>query len=112
MLWLRLSCLGVGVLAFAFGFLFRQTEYLHMFFVISFAIFTSGAGAVVIGGLYWKRGTTGGAWAAIVTGAVLSVGAVVLRQIGNTTHVFTNAPRDGSWLYASWAKLPPTIPPF
>ncbi len=102
--WLRLSSVGVGVVVFAFSFLFRQTEYLHMFFVISYAIFTSGAGAVVIGGLYWKRGTTAGAWTALVTGAVLSIAAVILRQVENTTHVFSDPSRPGNWLYAALGK--------
>ncbi len=105
LLLLRLSMTGVGVLVFLFSFLFRQTEYLHMFFVISYAIFTSGAGAVVIGGLYWKRGTTAGAWTAIITGAVLSIAAVVVRQIENTTHLFTNPAHQGNWLYAVLAKI-------
>jgi SSS family solute:Na+ symporter len=103
--WLRLASLGVGLLVFLFGFLFRQTEYLHMFFVISFAIFTSGAGAVVIGGLYWKRGTTHGAWGALVSGAVLSIAAVVIRQIENTTHAFTNSPHSGNWVYLILSKI-------
>jgi solute:Na+ symporter, SSS family len=105
LLWLRLSSLGVGVLVFCFSFLFRQTEYLHMFFVISYAIFTSGAGAVVIGGLYWKRGTTGGAWTALLAGAVLSIASVVVRQIENTTHLFTNPAHQGNWLYLVLGKI-------
>lgn len=103
--WLRFSSLGVGVLVFLFSFLFRQTEYLHMFFVISYAIFTSGAGAVVIGGLYWKRGTTAGAWTAIVTGAALSIAAVVVRQIENTTHAFTDPAHQGDLIYRVLGKI-------
>jgi solute:Na+ symporter, SSS family len=102
---LRLSSVGVGIVVFLFSFLFRQTEYLHMFFVISYAIFTSGAGAVVIGGLYWKRGTTAGAWAAILAGALLSIAAVVVRQIENTTHVFTDPAHQGNWLYYLLGKI-------
>ena len=102
---LRFSSAGVGILVFLFSFLFRQTEYLHMFFVISFSIFTSGAGAVVIGGLYWKRGTTAGAWAAIISGAVLSIAAVIVRQIENTTHAFTASIHHGNWLYLILAKI-------
>lgn len=105
LLWLRLSSVGVGVLVFLFSFLFRQTEYLHMFFVISYAIFTSGAGAVVIGGLYWKRGTTAGAWVAILTGAVLSIAAVIVRQVENTTHAFTDPAHLGNWVYVILGKI-------
>jgi SSS family solute:Na+ symporter len=103
--WLRFSSLGVAILVFLFSFLFRQTEYLHMFFVISFAIFTSGAGAVVIGGLYWKRGTTQGAWAALILGAVLSIAAVVIRQIENTTHAFTNSLHAGNRVFLVLGKI-------
>jgi len=105
LLLLRLSSVAVGLLVFLFSFLFRQTEYLHMFFVISYAIFTSGAGAVVIGGLYWKRGTTAGAWVAILTGAVLSIAAVIVRQIENTTHVFTDPAHQTDWLHLVLGKI-------
>jgi len=89
--WLRVSIFGVAVFTFLFSLLFRQTEYVHMFFVITYAIFVSGAGAVVIGGLYWKRGTTPAAWAAMISGTTLSVAAVVLRQVHNTVHPFSHS---------------------
>lgn len=50
-----------------------------MFIVITAAIFLGGAGSVIIGGLYWKRGTTAAAWSAMTVGSVLSVGTIVLR---------------------------------
>jgi SSS family solute:Na+ symporter len=52
-----------------------------MFMAITGAIFTGGGGAVVLGGLYWKRGTTAAAWTAMITGCVLSVTAMIIRQI-------------------------------
>ena len=45
------------------------------------AIFIGGAGAAIIGGLYWKKGTTGGAWAALITGSGLATGGIIARQI-------------------------------
>ena len=86
---LRLSILFVGVFIFVFSLFFRQTEYIVMFWNITGAIFTGGAGAAVIGGLYWKRGTTGAAWLAMITGSALSVGSIILRQI-HAAHPFTN----------------------
>ena len=86
---LKLSILFVCVFVFIFSLIFRQTEYIVMFWNITGAIFTGGAGAVVIGGLYWKRGTTGAAWSAMITGSVLSVGSIFLRQIHMSTP-FTN----------------------
>ena len=37
--------------------------------------------AVVIGGLYWKSGTTAGAWTAMIVGAVLAVAGIVLTNV-------------------------------
>jgi SSS family solute:Na+ symporter len=85
---LRLSIFGVALFIFIFSLVFRQTEYIYMFFMITGAIFIGGAGAVVFGGLYWNRGTTLAAWAAMITGSTLSVAAVIIRQI-HASHPFT-----------------------
>ncbi|MHB9139031.1 MAG: sodium:solute symporter family protein [Victivallaceae bacterium] len=79
LLLLRLSILGVAVFAFIFGAIFPQTEYVAIWFAVTQAVFTGGAGAAIIGGLYWKRGTAAGAWVGFLTGSVLSVGGIVTR---------------------------------
>ena len=78
---LRLAIMGVALFAFLFGALFQQTEYVIMWFAVTMAIYVGGAGAVIIGGLYWKKGTTAGAWAALLTGSGLSVAGILLRQM-------------------------------
>jgi solute:Na+ symporter, SSS family len=78
---LRLSIVGVCVFIFLFSLIFQQSEYIFLFFAITGAIFTGGSGAVIIGGLYWKKGTTAGAWSALITGMVVSVGGIILKQI-------------------------------
>lgn len=77
---LRLSIIGVAVFAFLFGSLFRQTSYIGMWWTITTAVFVGGAGSVIIGGLYWKKGTTTGAWVALITGSVLSFTGILIRQ--------------------------------
>ena len=52
-----------------------------MFFAITASIFAAGGGPVIVFGLYWKRGTTAGAWGAMITGALISITAVIIRQI-------------------------------
>ena len=79
LLLLRLSIVGVAVFVFIFGAIFPQTEYVTIWFQITMAVFTGGAGAAIIGGLYWKRGTAAGAWVGFLTGSGLSVGGIITR---------------------------------
>lgn len=78
---LKLSIIGVAVFVFFFSLLFQQSEYIFLFFAVTGAIFAGGSGAVIIGGLYWKRGTTGAAWTSMITGMITAVGGIVVRQI-------------------------------
>ncbi len=79
--WLRASVVGVALFAFLFGCLFRQTEYIVMWWTVTMALNLGGAGSVIIGGLYWKKGTTAGAWTAMLTGSGLTTGGIIARQI-------------------------------
>ena len=78
---LRYSIFGVAVFIFLFSLLFQQNQKIALFFAITAAIFAGGSGAVIIGGLYWRRGTTAAAWTAMIVGAVVSVGGVLVKQI-------------------------------
>lgn len=77
---LRASILGVAAFIFCFSLLFRQTQFIAMFCAITASIFIGGAGSVIIGGLYWKRGSTAAAWAAMTTGMVLSLAGIVIGK--------------------------------
>lgn len=78
---LRFSILGVAIFIFIFSLIFQQSEYIFLFFAITGAIFAGGSGAVIIGGLYWKRGTTAAAWSAMITGSTIAVGGIIIHQI-------------------------------
>ncbi|MDK9698939.1 MAG: sodium:solute symporter [bacterium] len=77
---LRLSILFVAIFIFFFSLLFKQTQYIFLFFAITGAIFAGGSGAVIIGGLYWKYGTAAAAWAAMLTGSAISVAGIIIHQ--------------------------------
>tara|TARA_R100000027_G_scaffold61790_2_gene53429 strand:+ start:11005 stop:13035 length:2031 start_codon:yes stop_codon:yes gene_type:complete len=78
---LRISIFSVAVFGFTWSLYFPLNEYIYMYFQITGAIYLGGAGAAIIGGLYWKRGTAGGAWAAMITGSILAVSGIVLRNV-------------------------------
>jgi SSS family solute:Na+ symporter len=90
---LRWAIVSVGVFAFFFSLLFQQAEYIFLFFAITGAIFAGGSGAVIIGGLYWKRGTTAAAWSAMITGSGIAVAGIIIRQI------VPDFPINGQWFW-------------
>ncbi|MEJ0001087.1 MAG: hypothetical protein WDO13_19170 [Verrucomicrobiota bacterium] len=101
---LRAAILGVALFAYVFGALFTQTEYLPMWFNITTAIYVGGAGSCIIGGLYWSRATAEGAWAGLLTGSLLSIGGILIRQPAAATlfDAFCARTHLGS---AAWAQL-------
>jgi solute:Na+ symporter, SSS family len=78
---LRISILGVCIFIFIFSLVFPLTDFIFMYFAITAAIFVGGSGAVIIGGLYWKRGSTAAAWSALIVGSVVSVSGIILQQV-------------------------------
>ncbi|CAN5385746.1 hypothetical protein BH09VER1_BH09VER1_07470 [soil metagenome] len=88
---LRWAIAGVAVFAFLFGSLYRQTEYLFMWFAVTMTVFVGGAGSAIIGGLYWKKGTTAAAWTAMIVGCLLSTGGILARQMMGTKFPWNGA---------------------
>jgi SSS family solute:Na+ symporter len=76
---LRAAVVGVALFAFCFSALIPQTTYINMFLAITSAVFM-GAGACIIGGFYWKRGTTSAAWAAMIGAALVALVGETLAQ--------------------------------
>lgn len=78
---LKMSTIGVAIFIFFFSLLFPLKQYIYLYFAVTGAIFTGGAGAVIIGGLYWKKGTAQAAWSSLIVGSIISVSGIILNQI-------------------------------
>ena len=79
--WLKRSIIGVAAFGWIFSMLFPLQDYILMYFAVTGAIFTGGAGAVILGGLYTRWGTTAGAWSAMIGGSVLAVAGTLLINV-------------------------------
>ena len=77
---LRGGVIGVAVFVFMFSLLYKQSQAILLFFALTGAIFAGWSGAVVIGGLYTRWGTTAAAWATGITGVTLTLSGFVLEQ--------------------------------
>jgi SSS family solute:Na+ symporter len=77
---LRMAIVGVVLFAFVFSSVFKQTQYITMWMNVSAGVFMAGAGAVIIGGLYWRRATSSAAWACMIIGGVLSLLGIALQK--------------------------------
>ncbi len=77
---LRISIACVCLFAYLFSLFFAQIDYILMFFAITGAIW-SGAGIVITLGLYWKRGTTAGAFTSLLLGASIATSCMIAQNI-------------------------------
>jgi SSS family solute:Na+ symporter len=97
-IWFLRTCItGVAIFAFFFSLLFGQVTYILMFFALTGSVWLGGAGAVILGGLYWKKGNAPGAWAALLTGSGLAIAGFIGQQYWV------------DWLYPALASAPPVL---
>ncbi len=95
---LRGTMLGVAIFVCTFSVIYKPVEYLTMMVGLIGAIYLGGMGAVVWGGLYWKKGTTAGAITALTTGTSLAIVFNVLQQFwGSLQPLFIHLVGPGSW---------------
>ena len=97
--WLRWSIFGVAVFVFIFSVFFAQFDFILMFFMLTGTIWLGGAGTVIVGGLYWKRGTTAGAYAALTVGIVLFVIGFIMQKAWPFYYDDAQCPIDSKWLW-------------
>ncbi len=104
---LRLAIVFIAAFAFFFSWRYHQTTQIFMFFALTGSIYLGGAGSVIIGGLYWKRATAAGAWAAMVVGSLIAAAGFLLEHYWvNAVAVFANLGGQSAWLAAHTDDFP------
>ena len=73
-LWLlRTTVLLIGIFLYLFGVMYKGTEAIIIFQQLTGAIYTTGAGTLIILGLYWRRGNQYGAFSALIVGSLMTL---------------------------------------
>ena len=84
-LWLIRGCIVfVAVFAWFFSFYFGQVDYIFMFMAATGTIWMGGAGCLILGGLYTRRGTKWGAYTAMTIGVLMGIGGFLLIKYWET----------------------------
>ncbi len=84
---IRIVAICIGVFFLCGSYFMQQLDYIRMFVSLICSIWTSGAGPVMVFGLYSRFGTTAGAWTSLVTSSVCSVAyAFVQRNWANVVY--------------------------
>lgn len=78
---LRITVLIIGVLIYIFGIFYKGSEAIVIFQFLTGALYTAGAGTLIMLGLYWRRGNTAGAYAALSIGAAIPLVNYFLQQL-------------------------------
>ena len=80
-LWcLRGSVIFVGLVFIVASFFLAQLEYLRMFLMIMAGLWNAGASPIMIGGFYFRFGTTAGAYASLSVGFFTTLGSILIRN--------------------------------
>ncbi len=99
-LWaLRGAITCVGLIAFALSCSFHPKQNILMVFAAVNNIWLGPAGAVMLGGLYWKRGTTRAAMTTLLVGSGVGLVFFGCQQLWPHYHDKADFPINGQWIF-------------
>jgi SSS family solute:Na+ symporter len=110
---LRLSIVAVAIFALGFALWFEQRTALYQVMALVGSLYLGFAGAVILGGLYWRRGTPAGAAAAMGVGLAFALLSFSLTWQWKDVYypwLIANAPAQLAAAASSLAALSQALP--
>ncbi len=99
-LWaLRGAMVFVGLIAFGLSCTFHPQQSLLMLFAAVNNIWLGPAGAIMLGGLYWKRGTARSAMTTLLVGSAVGLVFFCCQQFWPNFHDQAEFPLNGQWIF-------------
>lgn len=77
---IRITVLCIGLFLLVWGVWYQLPESVWTYLAVTGTVYISGAGITVYGGIYWKRASSAGAFAALC-GGLLAVSALFIESI-------------------------------
>jgi len=101
---LRASIFAVALIAFILSLSIKPGQSILMYFALFNSVWLGPAGAVILGGLYWKRGTTRAALATFIFGTLIGIAFIIISQgwpiwTSRNGAPGSSFPINGQWLY-------------
>lgn len=96
---LRAAIVVVGLVAFTLSISFKPQQSILMVFAAVNSIWLGPAGAVMLGGLYWKKGTARAAMATLVAGSLLGLATFVVQQNWPVWHHKADFPINAQYCF-------------
>ncbi|MCA9119402.1 MAG: sodium:solute symporter family protein [Planctomycetales bacterium] len=76
----RISIVVIGIYIWAWGLFYQGKDDIWDYMAITGAIYFTGAFALLVGGLYWKRASSTGAFCALIAGCSAIIGLAPIRD--------------------------------
>ena len=96
---LRGAIAFVGLVAFLLSICFQPQQSILMLFAAVNSIWLGPAGAVMLGGLYWKKGTAKAAMTTLLAGSAIGLSFFVLQQAWPYWHHKAEFPINGQYCF-------------
>jgi len=80
---LRIFVILIGIFIFFFGVYYKPSETIVVFQMLSGTIYLAGASAILIFGVYWRRGNAYGAYSALIAGAAVPIINHIYHVVGD-----------------------------